>query len=226
MKPIKIVLLAEGETERIVIPILFQRCVEHIKQQDNIEIKLATFIESRNLKGKLFLQGKSKVVKLLKPTYYQCASDDPLYPADVLLVGIDNDNKKDHPPHVPEHKNNPDKGCFFCLLEKEIIALQQSTWISRKLPTIIFVPVEVIESWLLFGANIIGGNSENFPEQLDRNSAKTKLCHTDRLTESIIQTHHKPIAEKIDIANLRRNVPSFDWFYIQIEKWTANFESQ
>lgn len=211
MRTIKIVILAEGDTEKIIMPIFFRRCVQHITHSNEIKVEMVDFIEKRDKVG------FAKVKALLQPTYYQYAGN-PNFNTDLLLIGVDNDNKENNPPHTPEHHQSPLASCRFCYLEQEVARFRQS-WMAKKLHTIFFVPVEVIESWLLLGARIVGRTPEPFPEKLSKDQAKTKLCGYSRLTRRIIEAVHKPIAEKIDLTNLRQNVKSFDLFYTQIQEW-------
>ena len=192
------VLLGEGLTEQIVMPIFLQRCIHHFEKYADVTI--IEFIESPATKD-------ATLLCLLRKTYLKYSTRSP---ADILLVGRDNDNKQKHLPHDEKHTKKAETGCFFCKLKQEIEEIQKSSWLPRKIPAIIFVPVEAIESWLLYP-------KELFPEKLTRFEAKNKLCGTLRLTRQIIEKYHKPLAEAIDIQALRKNVKSFDLFFLQVK---------
>ncbi len=192
------VLLGEGLTEQIVMPIFLQRCIHYF--QKDTDVTIIDFIENPATKD-------SKLLDLLRKTYLKYSIK---FQADILLVGRDNDNKHKHLPHDDKHTKKAEPCCFFCKLKQEIEELQKSSWPPRKIPAIIFVPVEAIESWLLYP-------KELFPENLTRFEAKNKLCETLRLSRKIVEECHKPLAEKIDIHALRKNVKSFDLFFLQVE---------
>ncbi|NUM35161.1 MAG: hypothetical protein HUU50_11490 [Candidatus Brocadiae bacterium] len=197
---LEVVLLGEGLTEQIVMPIFLQRCI-HIFQK-NTDVSIVDFIENPATKD-------STLLDLLRKTYLKYSIK---LQADILLVGRDNDNKQKHLPHDDQHTKKAEPCCFFCKLKQEIEELQKSNWLPRKIPTIIFIPVEAIESWLLYP-------KELFPENLTRFEAKNKLCGTLRLSRKIIEKYHKPLAEEIDIQALRKNVKSFDLFFVQLKNF-------
>ncbi len=113
---LKIVILGEGATEKKIIPILFRRSAKLIVK--DIEIETVECVESPDLSG------LAKVRKLLEKTYLKYTRSSEHF-AQVLLVGIDNDNKKKHPPHSEEHKKKIEMDCRFCQLQEKLEKCQK-----------------------------------------------------------------------------------------------------
>lgn len=206
MSALRVVLVAEGRTESSIIPILFKRCsgIENVK-----------FIYNPSYDG-----ASNKVKELVKKTIFSYSYREE---ADLIIVGVDNDSNV-YEAHCSNHDEEKFDGkCHFCEIKKEVRFAQKK--IGRKCcETIIFVPVQCIESWLIFEASIIDRKCEKSPEVLNRHDCKQKFCGTNKLTQKIINKCHVPVAKEIDLEALK-NVPSFKLFYTQIENFVKHWNN-
>ena len=81
---------------------------------------------------------------------------------------------------------------------------------------IIVVPIQLIESWLLFQSK----EGQLHPENLPRKRAKSLFYGTDKLTaqiqESVIDTKGLPYIQKVDLGELAKHCSSFHFFKNQM----------
>jgi hypothetical protein len=133
--------------------------------------------------------------------------------AEMLIVAVDNDDV------VPAHNTThaaargvfAQQGCHHCKIN-ELLPLN----LPAPLKTIIAVPVQAIEAWLLFGAEIVGRRREHSPEGLPKAVLKQKLYGSTYLIREDRLAICLPIAESVNMDSLASNSPSFKIFRDEI----------
>jgi len=146
------------------------------------------------------------------------------------VVGVDNDGTPmpgldgtvvedpRRPRHRPGHQPGLHVSCRYCRLaaavERARTTFEEkgSDW-----PVVIAVPVEALESWLLWGADCVGRGRHPRPEDLPVGELKTKLYGRKHATQHDFRVVGRPIAEQMDLDGLRRDVPSFALFADAVE---------
>lgn len=150
-----------------------------------------------------------------------------------VVVGVDNDGEPrvvsgafSPDPHRPRHTHDhvpvSTAKCRYCRLvdavEQRRATLRHrgrrrpSAW-----PVVIAVPVEALESWLLWGADMVDRRRERRPEDLPKSQLKQRLYDRPHATRQDVETIAVPIAEQMDLDGLRRDVESFHLFAEAVE---------
>ena len=160
------------------------------------------------------------IPKALKRFYSQCAQ--------FAVIGIDNDGDIDldeaaisEDPRHPRHENHHGAtvaGCRHCLIEEAITQIRpQLNWIPKKpgatWPTLVAVPVEMIETWLLILREDLGVQRRRRSIQKQRLYGKPVATRTDVLNVAL------PLVRSMtpdDLNGLAQKSPSFRHFHDQI----------
>lgn len=127
-----------------------------------------------------------------------------------------------HPRHTAAHDDAPEAGCRHCQLQ--LAARRAAANLPpygaqhpRDWPVVIAVPVEALESWLLWGADQVGRPRVARPEDLAESALKHKLYGRLPRRRDLLRVAI-PIVERMDLEGLRRDVPSFAQFADALER--------
>ena len=138
-----------------------------------------------------------------------------------VVIGVDNDESI--PRHEGGHDDDitgfADSGCRVCKIRRNVPApFSERTDLVDPFIAIVSVPVEMIESWVLFGRGF------NDPESIPKNELKIRLYGTSSPSRVEIQDTCVPIIESIDVTALEGVSPSFAIFVEQVRFFVGAHE--
>jgi hypothetical protein len=135
-----------------------------------------------------------------------------------LVVVVDNDGRipRHEACHEPVSGEWAEKGCSYCEVVRLLPDLPERQPLPR-LKFVVGVPVQALEAWLLFGADIARRKREPHPEELHRGVLKPQLYGMPSLPRRERRAICLPIAEQVVLADLARACPSFGHFSRAVE---------
>lgn len=138
------------------------------------------------------------------------------------VFAVDNDGE---PRHEASHQQDDKQvDCRFCRLTEEVARAEQRLKSQRSgspMLRVIGVPVEAIEAWALFAADLDSGKPERHPDDVPRQKLKHALYGTDRpRRESKMKKFDTIFASnEFRPGHLAAASPSFSFFARQIDRW-------
>lgn len=125
------------------------------------------------------------------------------------VLAVDND---DSPAVHSTAHSTPDEGCRTCSIRSRLPLLPERPVIGP-LRFAIGVPVQALESWLLFGRGVVN------PEAITKASLKKRLYGTEHPTRVATDPLVEEICRTVDLEALCAAAPSFARFAAELAAW-------